>query len=431
VNAPAAAVTPPSRGTAEGPATAGIATARIETTRLGAATPWIGQLVPVNVDVWRPEGDTQLEPFSLDDVVASGMIAKWSDQTPPPDEKHEGDARFLVQHRTLLLFPQSDGELTVPPIFARWTDPVTKASVSAQSGAFHFSAASPPAVGTELPLVAGSVSLKQSFDRDLSKLRVGDGFTRTLTLHATDTDPIVFPELILAGTPGLTGYPTAPRADSSSERGEFSANLTLRTTYVVDRVGPHRMPGLSVRWLEPRSGRYLDANVPELTLWSAPNPSLGFQCLGTASGAALATEFGTLTVLGLVAFAIIRRWRRGPGPLEKALKQRAHERQAFHEATRAARQGPGLLALQQLYTWLAVRLPTLIDRTLAPFANTSTPARDACVGLEKSIFRDRKTAAPGLAFVAILRRTRKAMGRSRAAIALESLNPARRNEGGP
>ncbi len=117
------------------------------------------------------------------------------------------------------------------------TDPVTKAPVLAHSSELHFEAASPPVVGAELPLVASALSLQQTFDRDLSKLRVGDGFTRTLTLHATDTDPVVFPELSLADTPGLTGYPTGPRVSANTERGQFQANLVLRTTYVVDRVG--------------------------------------------------------------------------------------------------------------------------------------------------------------------------------------------------
>ncbi|MEI9947541.1 MAG: hypothetical protein WDO74_00785 [Pseudomonadota bacterium] len=190
------------------------------------------------------------------------------------------------------------------------------------------------------------------------------------------------------------------------------------------------MAGVTLRWLEPRSGRYLDATVPELTFWSGPNPSLGFQCLGTASGAALATEVGSLGMLGLLAFAIVRRLRRGPGRLERTLRERSRERRVFNEAVRAARQGPALLGLQQIYAWLAVRFPATLDRTLTPLKDSTKEARDACVALEKSVFRDRNTAAPGLSFVHILRRTRKAMGHARAAVAVERLNPARTNEGG-
>ncbi len=301
----------------------------------------------------------------------------------------------------------------------------------AHSDELHFEAASPPMVGAELPLVAGSLSLKQTFDRDLSKLRVGDGFTRTLTLHATDTDPVVFPELTLADTPGLKGYPTGPRVGASSERGQIQADLTLRTTYVIERVGPHRMAGVALRWLEPRSGRYLDATVPELTFWSAPNPSLGFQCLGTATGAALATELGSLVTLVLCALTIVRRLRRGPGRLERALKERSRERRAFHEAVHTIQQSPPLLGLEKIYAWLAVRFPISLDRTLTPLKSATKQAHDACVDFEKSVFRAGKTAPPGLSFVSILRRTRRAMARSQAAVGLEGLNPARINEGGP
>ena len=404
---------------------------RIEVTRLGPPKPWLGQLVPVNVDVWRPKGDTPLEPFSLDDVVASGMIVKWSEQAPPPDEKQDGETQFLVQHRTLLVFPQSDGTLTLPPIVARWTDPVSKRPVLAHSSELHFDAASPPGVSTELPLIASSVSLKQAFDRDLSKLRVGDGFTRTLTLHATDTDPVVFPELALGNSPGLTGYPTGARVSANTERGQFQADLTLRTTYVVERVGPHRMSGVSLHWLEPRSGRYLDATVPELTFWTGPNPSLGFQCLGTASGTVLTTEFGSLITLGLFVFMIVRRVRRGPGRVERAIKERSRERRAFHEAVLAAQQGPGVVSLQKLYAWLAVRFPCSLDRTLSPLKDITKQARDACAALEKSVFGARNTGTPERSFVAMLRRTRKTMGHAQRPVALERLNPRRINEGGP
>jgi hypothetical protein len=403
---------------------------RIEVTRSGPAKPWLGQLVPINVDVWRPKGDAPLEPFSLDDVVAAGMIVKWSDQAPPPDEKQEGETRFLVQHRTLLAFPQSDGQLTLPPIVARWTDPVTQTPVFAHSSELSFQAALPPTVGAELPLVAGSVSLRQTFDRDLSKLRVGDGFTRTLTLHATDTDPIVFPQLSLADAPGLTGYRTGSQASTNTERGQFQADLPLRTTYVVDRVGPHRMSGVTLRWLEPRSGRYLDASVPELTFWSGPNPALGFQCLGTASSASFAPELGSLSLLALLGFAIVRRLRRGPGRLELTLKERSRERSAFREATHAIRQDPALFGLQKIYAWLAVRFPASSDRTLSPLKGATKQAGDACLALERAVFRERNMTTPGRSFVTMLRRTRRAMGRAQRAVALERLNPARNNEGG-
>ena len=398
--------------------------ARVEVHRGGPSVPWLGQLVPMDVQVWRPQGALPLEPFSLDDVVAAGLIAKWSAQAPPPDDRREGDTAFLVQHRTLLVFPQSEGELTLPPLVARWTDPGSKAAVAIASAPATFTAAIPDGAGDPLPLVASSVQLEQAFDRDLSDLRVGDGFTRTLTLRATDSDPIVFPELALPGASGLSSYPSAARAVSSSERGQIQAEETLRVTYVVERAGRHTLAGYALRWLEPGSGRYLEAGVPALTLWAAPNPSLGFQCLGTARGAAVATELGSLVLLALLGALAVRRVRRGPGRIERALERRSRERRAFREVLRAVRHGAPLAVLQRLYAWLAVRVPNGLDRTLAPLEVATPAASAACAALERQLFREPRAERAPRAWASALRRGRRALGRSRQRPDLEkSLNP--------
>src|SRR5262249_30744863 len=162
----------------------------------------------------------------------------------PPDERQQGDARFLVQHRTLLVFPQAEGTLSVPPVIARYTDPVSKAPIAVESAKLVFRAAIPPNSGDALPLVVTSATLQRVLDRDVGALRVGDGVTRALTLSATDTDAIVFPELSPPAVAGMTAYPGGAHASSTTERGQISAQQTFSVTYVVDRIGPHTMPGL-------------------------------------------------------------------------------------------------------------------------------------------------------------------------------------------
>lgn len=399
------------------------AEARIEIHRDGPPVPWLGQLVPIDVDVWRPQGGGPLEAFSLDDVVAAGMIAKWSAQTSPPEEKQLGELTYLVQHRTLLLFPESEGELALLPLVARWTDPSSKAAVAVHSQELKFTAAAPPTNSDTLPLVATSVVLEQTFDRELTGLRVGDGFTRTVTLRATDTDPVVFPELTLAEVAGMSAYATGAHAESSTERGEIRAAQTQRVTYVVERVGPHSLAGLSLRWLEPRSGRFQEARVPDVKLWAAPNLSLGFQCLGTARGAALATEVSTLALLALLTVAIVRRLRHGPGRRERALERRFRERRVFHELLASVRHRPALVVLQKLYAWLDVRSPGGLERTLAPLTGATPEAAVAIATLERGLFREGISRFPLPGFVHMLRRARRVMRRKRTRLPLKSLNP--------
>jgi len=405
---------------------------RIEIQNLGPNKPWLGQLVPLEVSVWRPEAETPLEPFSLDDVVASGAIAKWAEHVSPPDERQEGDTHFLVQHRTLLVFPQAEGRIVVPPIVARYTEPTSKAPIAVLSKGYTFQAAIPAGAGDTLPLVVTSATLAQSFDRDLSTLEVGDGFTRTLTLTATDTDTIVFPGLSPAPVPGMTEYSAGKHAQSSTERGKIVASETRAITYVVDRVGPHRIAGLSVRWLEPRSGRYYEAKIEDATLWAAPNPALGFSCLGTARGTALGTAVVLLGGLAIVTVLIVRRLRRGPSRLERAFAQRSEERRAFHAVLHAARNGAAHQLLTTLYAWLTIRSPRNLDRTLNAFRRTSAEASDLADSLDRAAFSTGESVSIDTGKSrAILRSARSVMRRSGRRLRLAPLNPSATGQGEP
>ena len=395
--------------------------ARIELRNLGPAQPWVGQMVPIDVSVWRPEGDQPLEPFSLDDVIAPSAIVKWSAQDPPPDERQEGETRFLVQHRTLLVFAQADGDITVPPIIARYTDP-SKAVVAVKSSKWTFHAAIPAGAGDSLPLVAGSVKLEQSFDRDLAGLKVGDGFTRTVTLSATDTDAIAFPELALSAVPGLSAYPAGAHAESTTERGQIGAKQTYSITYVVDRVGPHEFAGLSVRWLEPRTGRYSEATITQQTLWARPNWALGLSCFGTAKTAAVITAGSVAVTLAFLAVLIARRVRRGPGAIERALARRLQERRAFRAVLSSARSGRASQLLEALYAWLVIRAPASLDRTLAAFRVSSPDAHNLAVDVEQALFRE-STSIDTHRAVTVCNRARRAMRWSRARRERSRLNP--------
>ncbi|HEY0468715.1 MAG TPA: hypothetical protein VGC79_31190 [Polyangiaceae bacterium] len=398
--------------------------ARIELKNLGPAQPWVGQLLPIDVSVWRPAGDQPLEPFSLDDVIAPSAIVKWSAQDPPPDERREGDTRFLVQRRTLLVFPQADGEITLPPIVARYSDSSSKTLVAVKSSKFTFHAAVPTGAGDSMPLVAGSVKLEQSFDRDLNGLKVGDGFTRTLTLSATDTDAIVFPDLTLPAVSGLTAYPAGAHADSTTERGQIAATQTQSITYVVDRVGPHDLSGLSVHWLEPRSGRYYEATVEGQTLWTRPNWALGLSCFGTAKTAAILSAAGLLVSLTLLTVWVVRRLRRGPGAMERAFEQHLEEWRAFREVLSAARSAGTDRWLAAVYAWLVVRSRSSLDRTLRAFRAASPEARALTTTVEEALFRTDRSPFDMPNAATVCKRARGVMRRSRGRRGRSRLNPA-------
>ncbi len=167
--------------------------------------PWVGQMVPVDVVLWRPHQDTgEMPPFSLDDVNPDGAIAIWRPEAPPPEERDDGGVHYLLQHRTLLLFPETTGELTVPPLRARFDDASSGQAVHVTSTSLTFSSHVPHGLEAGDPLlVARNVTVTTTLDPVPAGLRVGDGFTRTITLSAEETDPLLLPNLHLDAPEGL------------------------------------------------------------------------------------------------------------------------------------------------------------------------------------------------------------------------------------
>src|SRR5688572_3922682 len=97
--------------------------AHIELTRHGPEAPWVGQLVSIDVALWRPKlAEGELPPFSFDEPEVPGAIALFRSYAPPPSEVTREGVSYLVQHRTLLIFPQADGLIQVPALRAHYDE---------------------------------------------------------------------------------------------------------------------------------------------------------------------------------------------------------------------------------------------------------------------------------------------------------------------
>lgn len=322
----------------------------------------------------------------------------------------------MVQHRTLVVFPQRDGVLTVPPLVARWND--GDRVEEAKSETLTFSAAFPPRESEEL-VIAPRVSVEQKLDRPLSHLRVGDGFTRTVVLSANDSDPLVLPTLTFARVSGLSVYPAAPRDVSSGERGQLTATRTFSATYVVERVGRYELDAVGVTWLEPASGRFATTTTESLHFWARPNPGLGWAMWGTASGSGL-LGFGAIGLTTALFVALVwRRFRHGPFAIERWWAARRAERRAFSAFLVAVEKSSATAALRAAYEWLGVRFPRRQGRTLDPLrAATPEVARELAL-LERSAFAEGPPSPSSAGWRKAFRGARNALAKGvRAAVSL-------------
>jgi hypothetical protein len=358
--------------------------AKIVVQSQGPEKPWVGQAVPFDVQLWRPIiSEGAAPPFSFAEVRMPGAIARFREEAPPPDEREEGAVRYLVQHRTLLVFPQTDGELAVPPLAARWNE--GERVLTAQGEPTVLRAAFAPHASEDL-VVSPEVRVEQTFDRPLEGLRVGDGFTRTVVLSAKDSDPIVLPTLEFAAIDGVSLHVAPPRDAANAERGQLSASRTFEATYVIERVGHYELAAIDVHWLEPRSGQFSVAQAPEATFWAFPNPGLGWSMWGSA-GTAQLLGFGLSCAIVLVAFGLI--WRRrtgGPFAVERALAERLAERRAFRGFVKSLGSASALTSLRSAYEWLRIRRPMSTERTLEPLRAAGIESARALAHLEAAAF---------------------------------------------
>lgn len=399
--------------------------------RNGAQRPWVGQLVRFDVEVWRPTLDaTPLPAFEFDEFDVPGAIAHFRSEAPPPDELEKDGQVFLVHHRTLVVFPQTDGALSVPQLVARWSDRDDERVI--RSEPVTFEAAFPPHFSEQL-VISPHLEVQQSTSRALQGLRVGDGFSRTIVVQASDSDPLVLPTVEFSLIDGLSIYPAASHDSSNAERGALSATRSFQATYVVDHVGHYELEALSLRWLDPASGQYHTAVAPQLEFWARPNPALGWSMWGTTGDAQLVGFGLTLAIVVAVAWIARTRFKNGPFGFERAWHRARGERRAFARIKAAARHGSSVAVLRATYDWLRVRFPLRTERTLAPLRATTGPVADRLALIERSAF----TSASANSLVAtdtahLLSAARRRLAQQESAVLRDSttgLNTAHQGKG--
>jgi hypothetical protein len=388
--------------------------------RSGPPVPWVGQMVRIDVALWRPNaGAGALPPFSFDELDVPGAIALFRAEAPPPSRLEADGLQYLVQHRTLLVFPQQDGAIELPPITARFDAAESNAPLRVKSEPLRFQAALPHGLSSEgALLVARGLELRSQTDHPLADLAVGDGFTHTVTLRAQDTDPVMFPELSFATAQGLRVYPLEARASASAERGAIRASRTFSATYVIERVGHFELPALSVRWLDPSTGRYATAHSEPLVFWARPNLKLGLAAFGSVPG----LELGLALLLAALGYCALRRVRSGPFGWERRLAAHWREQRAFLSFERALARDPPLAVLRSAYAWLALRLPGEA-RTLARLRASSTQSADALRTWEEQAFGGRAAGAPARGLRRLFARARRALGQRGAQRSPSDINP--------
>jgi hypothetical protein len=195
-----------------------------------------------------------------------GLVILQTEQFASNASENRAGQSWVVQRWTLDVYAQQAGEFTIPPIVLDIQVNAGEAgTVSGRlmSPAVQFSARIPPGLADVSRWVAApDYSVSQSFDHSLEGLQVGDAFEREIVFEASDVMAMMLPEVELEKSPGLALYPSPPRLDNSSNRGETRARRSRRISYVIEAQGQYLIPGADFAWWDTSTRQLRMLSLP-------------------------------------------------------------------------------------------------------------------------------------------------------------------------
>jgi hypothetical protein len=411
----------------------------------------VGQSVALNVDIFVPT-------FFMQPPDVPGVdVANASAELQPGGfnlTDRINDETWSGIRRTFRIVAEAPGTIRIPPIaiVARYavdgklTDPFT-----VSTPALAFEATVPPgAEALDYFFAARDLRLTERYDRRPEKLKIGDAFTRTLTMGARGVSALSLPEVALDAPPGVAVHVDPPDVTAGT-RDKPEASRVEKATYTVTREGHYTLPVIEVRYWNTAGNRIASVTLPEVTFEVEAAAAFGEEIalppepdtLPKASAAPAWVTFlrtnwrwlGAGLVLAVFGLIAVRRLAPHARADWQQLRQRITESEPlyFHHMRAAARRGNLRETHARALEWLTHFPPTQAMPTLAQLALLSGDAELAYQAgqVKRALYSpqgppadDRKLAAGLAASVTRARRRLRSRHDAHAdAHALVPLNP--------
>jgi len=179
-----------------------------------------------------------------------------------------------------IVFPYKEGRYTLPSIKIIAETPAVgdykeqKVTIKTQALSYIVKPV-PKNFSGDNWFVAKDVSISESWDKPLKRLKVGDVINRTITIDAKGTLPQFIPDLKTDSLPWCGVYPK--QANLADTRDDYDANgeRTQTITYLLEKEGDFTIPQTTIQWFNPNSGHIYKRSTPLVKIHIAPNPNLG------------------------------------------------------------------------------------------------------------------------------------------------------------
>jgi hypothetical protein len=323
-----------------------------------------------------------------------------------------------VQRHELALFLMRPGVAQIPPFTVRFESPPRFGEQPVEhrltTPALQVEARMPPGAENLPGLIAArELRVDQTWHPQPQKARVGDAFTRTVTLTAPDVPGMVFPPLPLAKVDGLAVYAKPPAVQDQVERGELTGKRVETVTYVCERPGQFTLPALVIPWWDLKNQQLMQVTLPAVTLEVEPGAAQSTDATAPAGEAPgrswLWWALGSVLLL-VAATAILWHNRQ---VLLAALERRHAQRQSsegglFAQLLDACRANDAKAAYNALLRWLDARQRGPDAATIEAFliSHPDTDLRRQVEMLQDSIL-GRAEGWNGVTFADALQRVRR------------------------
>ena len=194
--------------------------------------------------------------------------------------------RYNVTERKFVIFPQSSGELTIPPIYFTATvgrrggltrffnNRTSVREINLASDPHTIDVRGKPASfpgQTWLP--ASNLSVVESWSGSLDGLGIGDSITRNIRLTTTGLSSSLLPGITYEDMPGLKFYPDQPVREDSADENGVTGSRAEGTAIVPSEAGEFVIPEVVIPWWNTVTDTLENAVIPAQTLTVIPGVS--------------------------------------------------------------------------------------------------------------------------------------------------------------
>jgi hypothetical protein len=255
------------------PAAADDPPARVRSELSPRDSAWVGQRVTLAITLSTPDLFAGVPSFDMPDV-AGAVVLPPAGSAVVGSETIDGES-FTTQRHEFAIYAQRAEVVRIPAFVIRFESnsgfgtPAINRDVTTTD--VSFTARTPPgAEGLGVVIAARNLKVRDEWQPEPKSVKVGDAFTRTVTVTADDVPGMVFPAFRLGGVDGLAAYPKEPAVNDHSERGSLTGERVESITYVCEAAGNATIPSRSLTWYDLDASKLKTVKIPGRTFAVAP-----------------------------------------------------------------------------------------------------------------------------------------------------------------